>query len=120
MLEAGSEELLEAMQSAGRWVVSHLTWIETARAIGIRFGRDSAQMRQLTAEWPSMGVIRLDQGLAESAAELAIDEGLRSLDAIHLASGLAIAQPGFLFATWDARLHTAAGARGLEVLPERL
>ncbi len=120
MREVGSEEVRATMDRADHWVVSQLAWAETARAIGLRYGRDSPQMRSFVAEWTSMQVVRLDQVLAEAAAGLAIDEGLRSLDAIHLASGLAVAHPGLLFATWDARLHAAASKRGLEVLPERL
>ena len=120
MREAGSEQLLAAMREADRWLGGHLTWIETARAIGLRFGRGSAEMQQLKAEWPAVHVVILDQPLAEMAAQLAVEDGLRSLDAIHLAAGLAIAQPGAMFVTWDARLHAAAVRRGLAVLPERL
>jgi len=47
-------------------------------------------------------------------------EALPSLDAIHLAAAAAVADTDSVLATWDARLHTAAHRRGLEVMPARI
>jgi uncharacterized protein len=71
-------------------------------------------------EWPAFGVVEVDQRLVEDAAELAIDGGLRSLDALHLAAALVLPDADLLVATWDQRLHTAARGKGLRVLPEAL
>jgi predicted nucleic acid-binding protein len=65
-------------------------------------------------------VIEVDQRLVEEAAELAIDRELRSLDALHLAAALMLPPDDLLLATWDHRLHTAAGARGIGLIPETL
>ncbi len=43
-----------------------------------------------------------------------------TLDALHLAAALVLPPSGLVFATWDRRLHAAAGAEGLELLPAAL
>ena len=65
-------------------------------------------------------VVEVDGRLAEEAAELAIDRELRSLDALHLAAALTLPLENLFLATWDRRLHTAAGAEGLALIPETL
>lgn len=67
-----------------------------------------------------MAVVEIDERLVEHAAELALDLELRSLDALHLAAALLLPSDGLVFATWDRRLHMAAGTSGLEVLPATL
>jgi len=74
----------------------------------------------LREEWASFGVIEIDQQLVEDAAELAIELQLRSLDALHLASALVLPREDLVFATWERRLHVAAKASGLEVMPQTL
>jgi predicted nucleic acid-binding protein len=53
------------------------------------------------------------------AADLALEDGLRALDSVHLASALTAGSDATL-ATWDERLWAAARRRGFELLPERL
>jgi uncharacterized protein len=93
-------------------------FLETARAVGLAAGR--AALRALRSEWPAFGVIEVDQQLVERAAELALRHELRSLDALHLASALVLPQDDLTVAVWDARLHRAARAEGLELVPNRL
>jgi hypothetical protein len=47
------------------------------------------------------------------AADLAERHRLRALDAVHLASALALGDPEVVVATWDIDLGTAASAEGL-------
>jgi predicted nucleic acid-binding protein len=58
--------------------------------------------------------------LASDAAQLAVEHGLRSLDALHLGAALALPQDELLLATWDKRLHAAAMSEGIPRLPEIL
>ena len=44
--------------------------------------------------------------------------GLRTLDALHLASALAVADENLVLATWDRRLSDGARDEGLVVLPQ--
>lgn len=67
-----------------------------------------------------LDVVEVDAALTEEAVELAIDHELRSLDALHLAAAAMLPSEGLVFATWDRRLHRAALAKGLEVIPTEL
>ncbi len=118
MAEAGSAELREAMQAADGWFMCRVGYVEALRAIVLAAGTDAG--RSVTAEWPAFGVVEVDQDLAQAAVSLAVRHQLRSLDALHLASALVLPQDGLMMATWDQRLHAAAGAEGIALLPPRL
>lgn len=95
-----------------------LGFVETVRAVGLAAGEDAA--RTVRSEWPSFSVVEVDQALVEQAAALTLARGLRSLDALHLASALLLPPELTTVATWDRRLHAAAAQEGLRVLPEAL
>jgi predicted nucleic acid-binding protein len=61
-----------------------------------------------------LDVVPLDADVLEAAAELP-DPGLRSLDALHLASALVLDPDLDTFVAYDARLLAAAEAAGLAV-----
>ncbi len=92
-------------------------FVETVRAVGLVGGHGAT--RAVRDEWPAFGVIEVDQPLAEHAAALATERALRSLDSLHLAAALVLPGEDLVFATWHGRLHTAAGAEGLQLLPNR-
>ncbi len=93
-------------------------FVATIRAVALTAGRDAVKaMRQ---EWTAFGVVEVDQRLVEDAADLAIASGLRSLDALHLATALVLPRDDLLLLTWDRRLHAAATAEALQVVPEAL
>lgn len=106
------------MQAADGWYTCRIAYVETVRAVGLTAGERAA--RAVRAEWPSVGVVEVDGQLTEQAAELALDADLRSLDALHLAAALLLPPDGLVLATWDRRLHAAALAHQLEVLPDSL
>lgn len=108
----------EAMAAAEGWYMCRAGFVETVRAVGLAAGARAT--RTVEEEWPAFGVVEIDQSLAERAAALALERGLRSLDALHLAAALVLPRETLTFATWDRRLHTAAGAEGLTVLPARI
>jgi uncharacterized protein len=104
------------MGRADGWFMCRIGFVETIRAVGLSAGRAAA--RTVREEWAAFGVIEVDQRLVENASELALDHELRSLDALHLAAALMLSQDDLLLATWDRRLHTAASAEGLALIPE--
>ena len=106
------------MDRADGWFMCRVGFVETVRAVGLASGRPAA--RAVGEEWHMFDVVEVDGRLAEEAAELAIDRELRSLDALHLAATLTLPLEGLFLATWDRRLHTAAGAEGLALIPETL
>lgn len=116
--EEGSDEVRLAMREAERWSSCRLAFVETVRAVGRKAGEEGTQ--RVRRDWSGFHIVELDQGLAERAASLALEHGLRSLDAIHLAAALEPAGEDHVIATWDARLHRVARERGLRVLPETL
>ncbi|MGI8945056.1 MAG: type II toxin-antitoxin system VapC family toxin [Thermoleophilaceae bacterium] len=116
--EPESEAVRAAMGTADGWYICRAGFVETVRAVGLVAG--SRAVKVVTDEWPAFGVVEVDQPLVEHAAALALDRGLRSLDSLHLAAALVLPRAGLVFATWDHRLHTAANAEGLSVLPGTL
>lgn len=118
MAEPGSDLLRSAMERADGWFMCRVGFVETVRAVGLAGGPKATQA--VNNEWPSLGVVEVDQRLAEDAATLAVTHDLRSLDALHLAAALVLPGDDLLVATWDGRLHTAATASQLRALPEAL
>lgn len=116
--EEGSDLLEGAMDQADAVAICRIGFVETARAIGL--AGDEGDVEKFEAEWGWFDVIEVDQALAERATALALSHGLRTLDALHLAAALELEDEEVAFATWDRRLHEAARAEGLAVLPETL
>jgi len=106
------------MDGADGWFVCRVGFVETTRAIALSAGRSAA--KAFREEWPAFGVIELDQDLVERASTLAVQRELRSLDALHLAAALVLPREELVMATWDRRLHAAARAERLDVLPGSL
>jgi len=116
--EPDSEFVRDAMEDAEGWYICRAGFVETVRAVGLASGARAT--KPVKDEWPAFGVVEIDQSLVEHAAALALDRDLRSLDSLHLAAALLLPLEDLVFATWDRRLHAAAGAEGLELLPEAL
>jgi predicted nucleic acid-binding protein len=106
------------MGRADGWFICRIGFLETIRAVSLTGGNAAAA--SVREEWPAFGVIEVDQELVEHGAELASSHELRSLDALHLAAALVLPQNELVVAAWDRRLHAAARAEGIAVLPTRL
>jgi predicted nucleic acid-binding protein len=85
--------------------------VELMRAVGRRSPASLDQARSLLQV---MEFVELDEGIAERAGGLE-PVGLRSLDAIHLASALVLGTELDAFVTYDGRQADAARAAGLTV-----
>jgi predicted nucleic acid-binding protein len=116
--EPESELVRAVMHHDDAWFACRIAFVETVRAVGLAAG--AAATRPVREEWPAFAVVEVDQALVEHAAELALDNGLRSLDALHLAAALLLPTDELVLATWDRRLHSAARSHQLRVLPESL
>lgn len=113
--EAGSEEvaaLLRESDDAGDLLAaSELAWLEvwrTFRRVGVA---DVAAVVDVALS--GVAVVPLDTAVLSRARTIGSD-GLRSLDAIHLASVVVIGAEAVL--TYDDRLADAAAALGVRVL----
>jgi predicted nucleic acid-binding protein len=105
------------MEASDRWTMCRIGYTETRLAVAL--SEPGAAPGDIDHDWAHFHVVDIDQRLAETAAELGAAEGLRTLDALHLAAALTLGTP-VTFATWDAALHSAAVRRGLAVLPASL
>ncbi len=106
------------MQAADGWFMCRVGYVETVRAVSLVAGPDAAH--SVAAEWPAFGVVEVDLQLADAAVSLAVSHDLRSLDALHLAAALVLPPDDLVLATWDRRLHAAAGTEGMGLLPATL
>jgi predicted nucleic acid-binding protein len=106
------------MGRAEAWFICRVGYVETIRAAAFVGGRRTAIA--VEQEWPAFSVVEVDQRLVEDAAQLAVKHELRTAEALHLAAATLLAVDNLVLATWDQRLHSAARASGLEVLPPKL
>lgn len=116
--EPGSDVLRRAVDAAEARFMSRVGFVEVLAAIGR--GQSPDAVDAFRSEWAAVNVVEVDEAVAERAAALALADGIRTLDALHLASALSLASPALRLATWDRRLHAGAQARGVATLPETL
>lgn len=108
-VEDHSTDLRGAIRSHER-VTSELTLLEVGRAL--RRSDGDAGLARARAELLGFQTIAVDRSIL-SAATLLDPSLLRSLDAIHVASALALESPDVVFYSYDARAIDAARANGL-------
>lgn len=90
---------------------SALARVEVIRAVQTHGPAAVGRARQVLG---AMRLLAIDQALLDAAAELP-QTALRSLDAIHVASAIAIAEELCDLVTYDRRMAAAAHAAGLKV-----
>ena len=113
--EAETHALRAALDTYDARVTNRLATVEVSRAL-LRRGVASAALVGAVADvFTGLAIMELDSATAESAAPIG-PSTLRSLDAIHLASALAVGAELGEFVTYDARLADAARAAGLPVV----
>ncbi len=99
---------VEVLRAAGRYAVS----------VGdSEVGRHALQSAE--ALLSRVQFVVLDPRIVDRAGRLP-PPGLRSLDALHLASALALSDLVEAMVVFDERLHAAARAAGLTVRPDRV
>jgi len=109
--EAESPGMLRWYAEAERVVTSRIGIVEIRRAAA-RHTHDPEQLRLLVR---SMEIVELSREIADRASSVA-PSILRALDAIHLATALALGGEVDAFVTYDDRLASAARAVGLPVV----
>ncbi len=112
---AVSERLL---QSDRVLVTSWVTLVEVRRNISrLLSGPDRAAARRAFGEdLDEFALVTCDEATADAASRIAETLGVRSLDAIHLASAQRLQIPGLGFLTFDLRQGQAARSMGFVVL----
>ena len=113
--EAETDALRAELGTYDGRLTSRLATVEVARALRRR-GTASAELADAVAEaFTGLAIVELDEAIAEPAGRMD-PATLRSLDAIHLASALALGSELGAVVTYDTRLADAARAAGLEVI----
>ena len=122
--EGGSELAREVIGAMDVSFTSRIALPETraalaaARRAGRLTSRDhSTAVRDLDRAIASFRIIELHPALARAAGDVAERFALRALDAVHLASALALGTRETIVVTWDRALASAATAAGLGVAP---
>lgn len=110
--EPETDPLLAFLRMQPRQVTSRLATIEVPRALARRGPTGQPKAVDLLA---SMDLVELDHELALAAAVVE-PVGLRTLDAIHLATAMALRDDLSAVVSYDRRLVDAARAAGLLVL----
>jgi uncharacterized protein len=125
--EMGSDLTAELWDGCDAAVASRLAYPEVRAALAaVRRNHRLADHDLDTAEntsdsyWAAVRPVELTAAVQEHAGRLARVHALGGADAVHLASALAIGDPGLVVAVWDRRLHAAALAAGLLVAPAHL
>jgi predicted nucleic acid-binding protein len=109
--EAGHEALRAELAEWGGYVSSALLGLEAIRACA-RYGDEYAQDARAWLE--GMALLPLSDAVLDQAT--LAPPGLRSLDALHLATALSVREEIGVFVTYDERLGEAAKEHGLGVV----
>lgn len=111
--ESESHALRSYLATKNQPISSRIAEIEVSRAVArVAQPGDEAQV---SAVLSGLQLVEVDARISTTAASAA-PPSLRSLDAIHLASALALRDELEALVTYDARLADAARAAGLEVI----
>lgn len=127
MDEPGSEAVREAMSGEVRNAMSRLTYVEVRSGLAAarRAGRLAPTAHDVTviaferasAEFDQ---VEFDEVVGLRAGDLAEAYGLRTGDAIQLASAQELSGDGVVLVAWDLRLRAAATAAGLPIFPQTI
>jgi predicted nucleic acid-binding protein len=108
--EPETPALVEAVRADPAVVSSALAWAELIRAVRRARGRVDRAREVLGG----IALAPIDEAILRGAGELSL-AGLRTLDAIHLATALTLAEDITALVTYDERLAEAAAAAGIAV-----
>ena len=125
--EEGSDLAAELWDGCDAALASRLAYPEVGAALAAAcrthdFTQDDLDVAEQAWEqyWASVRPVELTAAVERQAGQLARTHALRSADAVHLASALALADPGLIIAAWGRRLHVGAVTAGLLVAPAEL
>lgn len=99
-------------------VTSWVTFVEVRRnlARALRGAELREAKEQFAADLDLMALVAVDEAVCRAAAQIGEQLGVRSLDAIQLASAQRLAIPSLPFVTFDFRQAQAARSLGFSVL----
>jgi predicted nucleic acid-binding protein len=116
--EVDSAYAVDILNSDQVLVTSWITIVEVRRNLArLLSGRPLRTARQaFEADADAMALVAAGEEVCRRAAAIGEEYGVRSLDAIHLASAQILAIPNLTFVTWDLRQAQTARTLGMYVL----
>lgn len=114
--EVGSDLVVRYMHGDPDWAASMLARTETRVTLcqrGPEGMPGSPDQRRLAEDWDRFTAVPIDEECLAVAESIGCRQGLRTLDAIHLAAAQRL--PSVTFLSFDRRQLDAARALGLEV-----
>lgn len=111
VVEEPESEVLDVALDDWRWTSSALLEVEAMLAVR---RRDPRRLDATKALLGAVNLTEIDGAIRRAAGDLT-DPGVRSLDAIHLATALSLGDRCGAFFAYDERLIVAARAHGLPV-----
>jgi predicted nucleic acid-binding protein len=125
--EPGSDLAAELWDGCDAAVASRLAYPEVCAALAAADRNHDLTEYELNAAgqtwreyWAVVRPVELTTAVEQHAGRLTRSHALRGADAVHLASALAIGDPGLIMAVWDRRLHAGARSASLRVAPAAL
>jgi uncharacterized protein len=109
--EPETPELVEAVRADPAVISSALAWTEVIRAVRRARGRVARAQEVLEG----IALVPIDDGILRGAADLP-PVGLRTLDAIHVATALSLGDDIASLVTYDGHLAEAAATAGIQVI----
>ena len=117
-LEPGRTECEATMLADPTWVTARHTLVEVRRNLArvvIAQQLDDA-MQTFNEDWARTRIVELDAATCAIAADLAVETGARTLDALHLAAAWRGGASAITFLTFDIRLARHARELGFRTL----
>lgn len=116
--EADSPDALRYLRADPVLVTCWLTVVEVRRTLARALSGADLQrsLRASEVDLDAMALINPDERIWRAAADIAMETGVRSLDAVHLASARMLEISDLTFCTFDLRLGQAARHLGFRVL----
>lgn len=125
--EPGSELAAELWDGCDAAVASRLAYPEVCAALAAADRNHDLTGHELNTAgqtwreyWAVVRPVELTTAVEQHAGQLTRSHTLRGAGAVHLASALAIGDPGLVMAVWDRLLHRGAWSAGLRVAPAAL
>jgi len=109
--EPETPDLVEVLHADPAAISSALAWTEVIRAVRRARGR----IARATEVLEGIAFVPIDQGILQAAADLE-PVGLRTLDAIHVATALSLGDDIASLVAYDRHLAEAAAAAGIPVV----
>jgi len=116
--EPDSALAIQLLDADADWTTSAVTEVEVRRVLALRLSPElvSSSRSAFLRDWERIAVVAADATTMGLASSLAEATGVRSLDALHLASARRVSSRSMRIVTFDVRMAAAARTLGMPVV----